>query len=447
MHNNNYGGYNSSNSSSNMNQYGHNPQHNPDNNRPGANPNQGGLNEFGDMNNALGAIGTGPGPGPGGAHGQNAYGYPATGNPGFAAAPGAPPSRAPGPGPIGRPPGGVIGQPPTSAGMGAPGAIGQPPSSGGPPGLGYRPPGYIDDSPMHGRYPNTDPNSPYHNRGADNAPASGVPPGVYDQNIYHHGHNYPTHPGPGTIGQGPYPPRPNPIYPGGHMRGGPRHPGPDMAGRPGPAYPGHDDVPGAISPNDPNRSPSIGTSGIPGFPPGSESIGESGSRPASDGTSSVGPPSISASSTRATGGRSAPRLPPRPETSPPEPTEGGDVSSFRAPLRPGVGKQGKTIMLKANFFRVEMPSADIFHYEVEIKPDKCPRRVNREIVREMVHTYQENIFSNIKPVFDGRKNLYTTYALSIDRQGVPLDVKLPSDGRERQFQCHVKFKGERANQI
>ncbi len=50
---------------------------------------------------------------------------------------------------------------------------------------------------------------------------------------------------------------------------------------------------------------------------------------------------------------------------------------FQAPRRPGVGTVGKPIKLLANYFEVEIPKIDVFHYEVDIKPDKCPRRVNR----------------------------------------------------------------------
>lgn len=50
---------------------------------------------------------------------------------------------------------------------------------------------------------------------------------------------------------------------------------------------------------------------------------------------------------------------------------------FHAPRRPGMGTVGKPIRLLANYFEVEIPKMDVYHYEVDIKPDKCPRRVNR----------------------------------------------------------------------
>ncbi|KAK2106447.1 hypothetical protein P7K49_015961 [Saguinus oedipus] len=46
------------------------------------------------------------------------------------------------------------------------------------------------------------------------------------------------------------------------------------------------------------------------------------------------------------------------------------------PRRPGYGTMGKPIKLLANCFQVEIPKIDVYLYEVDIKPDKCPRRVN-----------------------------------------------------------------------
>uniref|UniRef100_A0A8V8TQN5 Argonaute RISC component 1 n=1 Tax=Homo sapiens TaxID=9606 RepID=A0A8V8TQN5_HUMAN len=52
---------------------------------------------------------------------------------------------------------------------------------------------------------------------------------------------------------------------------------------------------------------------------------------------------------------------------------------FQAPRRPGIGTVGKPIKLLANYFEVDIPKIDVYHYEVDIKPDKCPRRVNRSV--------------------------------------------------------------------
>lgn len=62
---------------------------------------------------------------------------------------------------------------------------------------------------------------------------------------------------------------------------------------------------------------------------------------------------------------------------PPAPGAVGAQSLFSMPRRPGYGTMGKPIKLLANCFQVEIPKMDVYLYEVDIKPDKCPRRVNR----------------------------------------------------------------------
>ena len=111
---------------------------------------------------------------------------------------------------------------------------------------------------------------------------------------------------------------------------------------------------------------------------------------------------------------------------------------FTHPVRPNNGTVGRTIPLRANYFQVQIPNADLHHYDVDIKPDKCPRRVNREIVENMVDNFRNAIFQDIRPVFDGRRNMYTARALPIDRQRVELDVTLPGEGRERTFRVTIK---------
>lgn len=55
----------------------------------------------------------------------------------------------------------------------------------------------------------------------------------------------------------------------------------------------------------------------------------------------------------------------------------GAQALFTLPQRPGYGTIGKPIKLLANCFQVEIPKIDVYLYEVDIKPDRCPRRVNR----------------------------------------------------------------------
>uniref|UniRef100_A0A8C0KBY1 Argonaute RISC component 1 n=1 Tax=Canis lupus dingo TaxID=286419 RepID=A0A8C0KBY1_CANLU len=104
---------------------------------------------------------------------------------------------------------------------------------------------------------------------------------------------------------------------------------------------------------------------------------------------------------------------------------------FQAPRRPGIGTVGKPIKLLANYFEVDIPKIDVYHYEVDIKPDKCPRRVNREVVEYMVQHFKPQIFGDRKPVYDGKKNIYTVT--------VDFEVTIPGEGKDRIFKVSIKW--------
>lgn len=52
---------------------------------------------------------------------------------------------------------------------------------------------------------------------------------------------------------------------------------------------------------------------------------------------------------------------------------------FLAPRRPNHGVEGRPIVLRANHFQVRIPGGIIQHYEINVSPEKCPRRVNRYV--------------------------------------------------------------------
>lgn len=87
------------------------------------------------------------------------------------------------------------------------------------------------------------------------------------------------------------------------------------------------------------------------------------------------------------------------------------------PRRPGYGTKGREIELQANFFELCLPKGDMHHYDVAIIPDKCPRVVNHAVVQAMVEKYNR-MFGGQKPVFDGRKNLYSRSPLPFDKEKV-----------------------------
>lgn len=64
--------------------------------------------------------------------------------------------------------------------------------------------------------------------------------------------------------------------------------------------------------------------------------------------------------------------------------------------------------------------------------------MNREIIETMVHAYGK-IFGNLKPVFDGRNNLYTRDPLPIGNAREELEVTLPGEGKDRLFRVTIKW--------
>ncbi|XP_068626253.1 protein argonaute-2 isoform X2 [Battus philenor] len=115
-----------------------------------------------------------------------------------------------------------------------------------------------------------------------------------------------------------------------------------------------------------------------------------------------------------------------------------DLPVLTCPRRPNLGHEGRPIMLRANHFQISMPRGFVHHYDVNIQPDKCPRKVNREIVETMVKRYNK-IFGTLKPVFDGRNNLYTRDPLPIGNDRVELEVILPGEGKDRVFRVTIKW--------
>jgi len=118
--------------------------------------------------------------------------------------------------------------------------------------------------------------------------------------------------------------------------------------------------------------------------------------------------------------------------------ESSPAPIFYCPRRPNIGREGKPILLRANHVQINMPRGYIHHYNISIVPDKCPRKVNRDIIETMVHAYSR-IFGTKKPVFDGRSNLYVRDPLPIGSDQVELEVTLPGEGKDRVFRVAMKW--------
>uniref|UniRef100_A0A673HRJ9 Protein argonaute-4-like n=1 Tax=Sinocyclocheilus rhinocerous TaxID=307959 RepID=A0A673HRJ9_9TELE len=112
---------------------------------------------------------------------------------------------------------------------------------------------------------------------------------------------------------------------------------------------------------------------------------------------------------------------------------------FQPPRRPGLGTVGKPIRLLANHFQVQIPKIDVYHYDIDIKPEKRPRRVNREVVDTMVRHFKMQIFGDSQPGYDGKRNMYTAHPLPIGRDRVDLEVTLPGEGKDQTFKVSLQW--------
>uniref|UniRef100_A0A672I0X3 Protein argonaute-4 n=1 Tax=Salarias fasciatus TaxID=181472 RepID=A0A672I0X3_SALFA len=112
---------------------------------------------------------------------------------------------------------------------------------------------------------------------------------------------------------------------------------------------------------------------------------------------------------------------------------------FLPPRRPGLGTVGKPIRLLANHFQVQIPKIDVYHYDIDIKPEKRPRRVNREVVDTMVRHFKMQIFGDRQPGYDGKRNMYTAHPLPIGRDRVDLEVTLPGEGKDQTFKVSLQW--------
>ncbi|CAG8604696.1 6986_t:CDS:2 [Funneliformis mosseae] len=83
------------------------------------------------------------------------------------------------------------------------------------------------------------------------------------------------------------------------------------------------------------------------------------------------------------------------------------------PRRPEIGRIGRQIRVKANFFEVlRLPDANVYHYDADISPT-VPSSLNRRIFEHFVKSESGGILGGIKPVYDGIYLFSIEYSLFI----------------------------------
>ncbi|KAF1897375.1 hypothetical protein Lal_00035079 [Lupinus albus] len=133
-----------------------------------------------------------------------------------------------------------------------------------------------------------------------------------------------------------------------------------------------------------------------------------------------------------------------------QPPAPSSSKAVRFPNRPSYGSRGKKIRIRANHFLVQVADRDLHHYDVAINPEVTSKKLNRDIMKQLVETYEEAHFGKRTPAYDGRKNLYTGGALPFSSKEFVVKLvdqdKQPhsSEGsaskkREREFKVTIRF--------
>lgn len=90
--------------------------------------------------------------------------------------------------------------------------------------------------------------------------------------------------------------------------------------------------------------------------------------------------------------------------------------------RPGVGRAGRPVNVRSNFFPVTgLPNKSIYHYDISISTD-MPPTVNRRLFSEWVSAYKQSDLGGANPVFDGRRNMFSSEELPFESR--TFDVNL-----------------------
>ncbi|KAJ4724977.1 Argonaute family protein [Melia azedarach] len=90
------------------------------------------------------------------------------------------------------------------------------------------------------------------------------------------------------------------------------------------------------------------------------------------------------------------------------------------PVRPGFGTERRRCIVRANHFMVQIANRDFCHYDVSITPKVTSKKINREVIAQLVHLYGSSYLDGRTPAYDDRKSLYTA-------------------GKERQFKVVIKL--------
>ncbi|CAG8636514.1 4391_t:CDS:10 [Ambispora gerdemannii] len=108
------------------------------------------------------------------------------------------------------------------------------------------------------------------------------------------------------------------------------------------------------------------------------------------------------------------------------------------PIRPGYGKAGRSIKVGTNFYEVDIPDSNVYHYDIDIQPE-VPSGLSKKIFEYFQETERGGILGGVRGVYDGRKNVYTIREYPFGDY-VAVDVSFPDDANRPTRQFRIKLK-------
>ncbi|KAH8105885.1 argonaute-like protein [Cristinia sonorae] len=105
------------------------------------------------------------------------------------------------------------------------------------------------------------------------------------------------------------------------------------------------------------------------------------------------------------------------------PTQGSHVATVGV-KRTGYGSGGRAVTVLTNHFRCQIPEGIIYHYDA-ISPSEqtLPAKLNMDLIRMLQEVVAPHIFTP-KAVYDGRKNMFSTYRYEFENDTQTFDVTL-----------------------
>lgn len=124
------------------------------------------------------------------------------------------------------------------------------------------------------------------------------------------------------------------------------------------------------------------------------------------------------------------------------------VKALRFPNRPGFGRLGRKIQVRANHFQLQVADKDLHHYDVSISPEIASKKVSRDVMNQLVKMHQATMLGNLIPAYDGRKSLFTAGPLPFTSKVFVVNLVDGNGGsssgstkkkREREFKVTIQF--------